>query len=152
MSLTSRSIPGCARRWRDSSPVHRPVIAGPRATAVVETVDAAAVVNSRAAVIWRTELLRRLARDRPATLSLTFLVLVMLAAIAAPFLGLKDPLQIAPLERLAPPLSPGHLLGADEQGRDMLGRLVWGARTSLLTGILPVVVGGGIGGVLGLVA
>lgn len=119
---------------------------------MVETIDAAAAVSSRAAVNWRSDLLRRLVRDRPAALSLTFLVLLMLAAIAAPLLGLKDPLQIAPLDRLASPFSPGHLLGADEQGRDMLSRLVWGARTSLLTGILPVVVGGGIGGLLGLVA
>jgi peptide/nickel transport system permease protein len=84
--------------------------------------------------------------------SLFFLDLLIFATVAAPVLGLKDPLAIVSLDRLASPGSPGHLLGADEQGRDMLSRLIWGGRTSLLAGIIPVALGGAIGGLLGLTA
>ena len=128
------------------------MIAGPRVAAVIEPVDGGEVGAPARRVAWGREIARRLERDPAAAVSLAFLVVVALAALLVPSLGLKDPLQIAPLDRLASPFSPGHILGADEEGRDMLSRLVWGARTSLLTGILPVVVGGGIGGFLGLVA
>ena len=128
------------------------MIAGPRATAVVEGLDAAVAGAPTARVNWWSEIRRRLAHDRAAAVSLVFLLIVGLAAVAAPVLGLQDPLLITPLDRLASPFSSGHLLGADEQGRDMLSRLVWGARTSLITGIVPVIVGGGVGGLLGLVA
>ncbi len=128
------------------------MITGPRATAVVEALDTSAAGAPTAGINWWTELQRRLSRDRPAAVSLVFLAIVIIAAVAAPVVGLQDPLKITPLDRLASPFTGGHLLGADEQGRDMLSRLIWGARTSLLTGILPVVIGGGIGGLLGLVA
>jgi peptide/nickel transport system permease protein len=123
------------------------MIVGPQAAPLAEGFGPAArVVN------WPTELRRLLRRDRVAAGGLVFLVLLVLASVAAPILGLKDPLAIVPLDRLAPPGSPGHLLGADEQGRDMLSRLIWGGRTSLITGIAPVALGGAIGGLLGLVA
>jgi len=128
------------------------LIAGPRATAVVEPLDTASAGAPTAGVnLWK-EFRGRLSRDRPAAVSLAFLILVAVAAVAAPILGLRDPLDIHAVDRLASPFTAGHLLGADEQGRDMLSRLVWGSRTSLLTGILPVVVGGGVGGLLGLFA
>ena len=128
------------------------MIAAPRATGVVEGLDAAAAGAPTARVNWWREIRRRLSHDRAAAVSLLFLLVVGLAALAAPVLGLQDPLAIVPLDRLASPFSPGHFLGADEQGRDMLSRLLWGARTSLVTGIVPVIVGGGVGGLLGLVA
>lgn len=128
------------------------MIAGPRAAAVVEVGDAAVTGAPTARVSWWSEIRRRLSQDRAAAVSLVFLLIVGLAALAAPVLGLQDPLAITPLDRLASPFSAGHVLGADEQGRDMLSRLVWGARTSLITGIVPVVVGGAVGGLLGLVA
>jgi len=126
------------------------MIAGPQAAPVPEAAGAGAAGWRTAG--WPTELRRLFARDRMAAASVAFLGLLVLVTLAAPVLGLQDPLAIAPLDRLAPPGSPHHLLGADEQGRDMLSRLVWGGRTSLLTGILPVAVGGVIGGLLGLVA
>ncbi len=48
--------------------------------------------------------------------------------------------------------SPGHLLGTDGQGRDLFSRLLYGARVSLLTGIVPVLVAGSIGSVVGIAA
>ncbi len=129
------------------------MIAGPQTTPVADTLGAIGAGAGTARVVsWPTELRRRLSRDRLAAASLVFLVLVILVSVAAPLLGLADPLAITAADRLAPPGSPHHLLGADEQGRDMLSRLIWGGRTSLLTGIIPVAVGGAIGGLLGLTA
>lgn len=56
-------------------------------------------------------------------------------AAAAPLLPFQDPNQISTANRLQPPLFPGHLLGTDEFGRDLLSRLVWGGRVSLLAGL-----------------
>jgi peptide/nickel transport system permease protein len=126
------------------------MIAGPQAAPAVEAAGARATAAQ--VVGWPAELRRLLRRDRMAAASVVFLGLLILASLAAPVLPLQDPLAITPLDRLAPPGSPHHLLGADEQGRDMLSRLIWGGRTSLLTGILPVAVGGAIGGLLGLTA
>jgi peptide/nickel transport system permease protein len=125
------------------------MIAGPQAAPTAEVL---ADSPSLYVTSWPAELRRRLSRDRLAAGSLIFLGLLVLVSISAPILGLRDPLVIIPVDRLAPPFSPGHLLGADEQGRDMLSRLIWGGRTSLVTGIAPVALGGGIGGLLGLVA
>jgi peptide/nickel transport system permease protein len=125
------------------------MIAGPQAAPTAEVLaDSPSVYVAS----WPAELRRRLSRDRLAAGSLVFLALLILVSISAPILGLRDPLVIVPVDRLVPPFSPGHLLGADEQGRDMLSRLIWGGRTSLVTGIAPVLLGGGIGGLLGLIA
>ena len=61
--------------------------------------------------------------------------LVALTLLSAPWLPLADPNQIDPPQRLLPPLSPGHPLGTDELGRDLLSRLIWGGRLSLATGL-----------------
>ena len=68
------------------------------------------------------------------TALLAILACVLLAALA-PWLPLPDPDAVDTPHRLRPPLSPGHLLGTDEFGRDLLARLVWGARVSLLAGV-----------------
>lgn len=95
---------------------------------------------------------RTLFRD-PVTLVCLIVLLLMIAAAAlAPWLGLADPFQASVLNRLKPPGTPGHLLGTDELGRDMLSRLVYGARLSLTMGILPVALALVVGGTLGVIA
>jgi len=126
------------------------MIASPQASPVTEGLGVE--TQTRDVVSWSAELRRLFSRDRAAAVSLLFLVALIFVTVAAPILGLKDPLTIVPIDRLASPGSPGHLLGTDEQGRDMLSRLVWGGRTSLVTGITPVALGGAIGALLGLVA
>ena len=90
-----------------------------------------------------------LARHRLGVASAAVLVLIVLAALAAPLLPLADPDHVETAGRLRAPLSPGHVLGTDEFGRDILSRLVWGARVSLLAGFgtagLAMVVGVGLG-------
>ena len=77
---------------------------------------------------------RRFGRNRLAALALLLIVGVVLAALLAPYLPLADPDTVDTPNRLRPPLTAGHLLGTDEFGRDLLSRLVWGARISLLAG------------------
>jgi peptide/nickel transport system permease protein len=77
------------------------------------------------------------------------LVLVVAAAALAPQLPLPDPDTVDTPQRLRPPLTPGHPLGTDEFGRDLLSRLVWGARVSLLAGVGTAVLAMLVGVVLG---
>jgi peptide/nickel transport system permease protein len=90
-----------------------------------------------------------LARNRLAALGLAVVAGVALVALAAPLLPLADPDATRLGERLLRPLSPGHLLGTDHLGRDLLARIVWGARVSLAVGavasLFAAVAGSGIG-------
>jgi peptide/nickel transport system permease protein len=95
---------------------------------------------------------RRLMRDPVSMVCAAILSLIFLAAIFAPWLGLADPYQGSMIRRLQPFGTEGHPLGTDELGRDMLSRLVYGGRLSLLIGILPVFNAFVIGTVLGVIA
>jgi len=78
------------------------------------------------------------------------LVFVM-AAVFADVLAPHDPLQIrAPLSLQAP--NAEHLMGADVMGRDMLSRIMYGARISLAVGVFSVLLGGGLGVIIGLMS
>jgi peptide/nickel transport system permease protein len=76
---------------------------------------------------------------------------VLLAAIAAPLVAPYDPLAISIQDRLLPP-GWAHWLGTDQAGRDVLSRMIFGARASLLVGIGAVVIGALIGVTAGLVS
>jgi peptide/nickel transport system permease protein len=81
------------------------------------------------------------------------LAMILLVAMLADLLPLPDPnLQDLSASLLAPGVSPDHLLGTDQLGRDMLSRLVYGARLSLLIGVIGMVLGAIVGTALGLVA
>jgi peptide/nickel transport system permease protein len=73
------------------------------------------------------------------------LLVIVGAAVFAPWLAPADPYKASMLRRLLPVGSPGYLLGTDELGRDLLTRLMYGGRTSLLIGVLPVLCAFGIG-------
>ena len=100
---------------------------------------------------WRTVALR-LGRDRLTILCLLVLLLILLSAILAPEIAPYDPTRANMVMRLQPLFTPGHLLGTDELGRDMLTRLMFGGRMSLLMGFVPVALALLIGGGLGVVA
>jgi peptide/nickel transport system permease protein len=68
----------------------------------------------------------------------TVLLAVILSALLAPYLGLLNPAEGSLIDRLQPPGTLGHILGTDELGRDMLSRLVWGGRISLVVGFAAV--------------
>ena len=95
---------------------------------------------------------RRLRRD-PATVVFCLLMLaIVLAAVAAPLLSPFDPYKESIILRLKPFGTRGHWLGTDELGRDILARILYGGRSSLLMGVGPVVFAGLVGGSLGVLA
>lgn len=95
---------------------------------------------------------RRFLRDRLAVICLVILMMLILAAIFAPYLGLADPYKASMIRRLKPIGFDGHPLGTDEQGRDMLARLIYGGRLTLFVGLMPVVFAFFIGSALGIIA
>lgn len=95
---------------------------------------------------------RRLIRDKTAMGAACVLLLILLAAIIAPIIAPMDPLEGRLINRLKPIGTEGHLLGTDELGRDMLSRLIWGGRLSLLMGVTPVVLAFFLGSALGIIA
>lgn len=76
---------------------------------------------------------------------------IVLATIFAPLLAPFDPYKESIIGRLKPMGWKGHLLGTDELGRDLLSRLIYGGRVSLLMGLVPVAIAVVIGGTLGVV-
>lgn len=78
-------------------------------------------------------------------------IIAMGAAALAPALVPHDPLQQRLLERLLPPGSPGHLLGTDNFGRDILSRTIFGSRISLLVGFVAVALAATAGTAVGMV-
>ena len=85
-------------------------------------------------------------------IGLFILIIFIALSMFAPFLNLHDPLKMNISERFAPIGATNHLLGTDNLGRDLLSRLIWGARPSLIIGLVPVVIGIIISSILGGVA
>ena len=89
--------------------------------------------------------------NRAAQAGAVVVVLVVLMALLAPFVAPYEPEAIDLRARMQPP-SAAHWFGTDELGRDVLSRVVWGARPSLLVGLVSVAMASLVGTLLGLVA
>lgn len=105
----------------------------------------------------RAGFLRALMRSRSGMLGAALLLLIVLAACLADHLPIANPTRRSLAIRLLPPFwaeggVAAHLLGTDSQGRDILARIVHGARSSLIVGLAAVALSGAIGMALGLVA
>ena len=96
-------------------------------------------------------LLGRLLRNATTVSAITVLMVFALIAIAAPVLAPYDPYQVFPDQALLPP-GYAHWMGTDLLGRDILSRVIYGARISLLIGFVSVSISGVVGVVLGLLA
>ncbi|MGE0228182.1 MAG: ABC transporter permease [Dehalococcoidia bacterium] len=94
----------------------------------------------------------RFMTKRSGVAALGVLAVIAVAAVAAPLLTPHDPLSGRATERLLPIGAAGHLLGTDEQGRDMLTRLLYAGRLSLVTGTMPVLVATVLGTAIGATA
>ena len=102
------------------------------------------VAHSYGAEVWG-----RLVRQKTALVAAAVLLMLVGTAVAAPLLSRDDPLNGKVSERLKPIGTPGHVLGTDEQGRDMLARVLYGGRISLVTGIVPVLLALTVGTLVG---
>ena len=118
-------------------------IAGPRAAAA----ELAPPLPSRS----RRPVLRSLLRDKTAMLGLAVIVALVGAAVFAPLLAPQDPNHVDVLHKFAHP-SPSFPLGTDNLGRDILSRLLFGARLSIGTSVVAGLLIGLIGTVIGLIA
>lgn len=98
-----------------------------------------------------SRLLGRVVRHRPAFVGSLMVATLVLAALVGPVLHPADPLKLAIAERALPP-GPGHWFGTDDFGRDVLSRVLHGARISLQVGTLVVGVAAVAGTLLGLLA
>jgi len=99
------------------------------------------------ALLWR-----RFRRDRAAVLGALIVLATIGCALLAPVIAPVDPLKQDAVNRLQPLGTPGHLLGTDTNGRDVLSRLIYGSRVALLVALVPVLFSGLLGLTLGLLA
>ena len=88
-------------------------------------------------------------QNKLAAFSAVLIVVIILMAVFAPLVSPYDPYAQALKDRLLTP-SAAHLLGTDELGRDMLSRIIYGARISLTIGLVPTLISMVIGTALGL--
>lgn len=99
-----------------------------------------------------TRVARQMRREPVALAAALILLLIVAAAVFAPWLAPADPYKASMLRRLLPVGSANHWLGTDELGRDMLTRLMYGGRLSLLMGVVPVLAAFLVGTSVGVLA
>src|SRR6266436_7532076 len=116
----------------------------------LDTFEEQAAPATRVRGYWRSVLYRL--RHDPVTLAFGAVVLlIVLAAIFAPWVAPFDPYKESIVGRLKPFGWRDHLLGTDELGRDMLSRILYGGRISLSMGVVPVLIATIVGGMLGVI-
>ena len=116
-----------------------------------ESVAVAAPTAAAPAQSRRSGVRARLARDRIALVAAIVLGLIVLAALAAPLVSPYDPYYTDLSKSMQPP-SAEHWFGMDNTGRDILSRVLYGTRNTLMMGLAGVLIGGAFGGVLGIIA
>ena len=114
--------------------------------------DAGAPAKTARTGSARPGTLALLLNNRLAALGLVVLAIIALLAVLTPLLPLDDPAFTDPANRLLPPGTPGHLLGTDHLGRDILSRLLWGTRVSIAVGLSATAIAAFFGSLIGLVA
>ena len=97
-------------------------------------------------------LIRRLRTNSLAFIGALSILGAILLALLAPVLAPYDPTAMDTPNRFAPPGSPGHILGTDEFGRDVLSRVIYGSRVSLPVAVIAVLIATVIGGTSGLLS
>ena len=96
--------------------------------------------------------LKLISRNKLALFGGLLIILIFVISFLSPFLPLKDPDITKTSDRYLLPFSEGYFLGTDHLGRDLLSRLLWGTRLSLLVGISAALISATIGSILGTIA
>jgi peptide/nickel transport system permease protein len=107
---------------------------------------------SPARVDSRPGALGQFGRNRVAVFGAALITVIAVIALLAPVLPLADPDHTDLARRMAPPFSAHALLGTDQLGRDMLSRLIWGTRVSLVVGVVAAVIAATVGSAIGILA
>jgi ABC-type dipeptide/oligopeptide/nickel transport system permease subunit len=105
------------------------------------------IQNSKWKMFWNA-----LRKDKLAVSGCTIVFIILIVSLFAPVFAPFDPNAGDGSLRLMPPGTSGHLLGLDDQGRDILSRLIWGGRISLITSLIPIILAFGVSLLLGLIA
>ncbi len=124
----------------------------PESTGLLVDLEEDRSIRARLYYIWRL-----LWRDKAGLIGLIVFLIIIIAAISAPLLAPHDPLQQNLIASRQPPFwaeggSFEHLLGTDNLGRDILSRIIYGARVSIMVGFLGVSIAFSLGMVIGLIA
>ena len=120
-------------------------------SAVINPPAAAGTSTAGAKIERRSALAVRLMRDPVALVSAVLLSLIVLAAAFAPWVAPYDPYYTDLPKAMQGP-SAEHWLGTDNTGRDMLSRVLFGTRNTLMMGLAGVLIGGALGTLLGILA
>jgi peptide/nickel transport system permease protein len=115
------------------------------------TAPTLAAPKSPRLVSQRQRAWRSFASNRTAVIGLVMILLIVAIAVAAPLLAPHDPLAQSVRDRLHGP-QLDHLLGRDDKGRDILSRVIFGARIALIVGLCSVLLGGVLGTAIGVAA
>jgi len=115
------------------------------------------IVASELPEAERSRTWRKLSRNPAAIAGALILLIVIAAAVAAPYVAPHDPMRQSLLRRFTPPVwlqggNPSYPLGTDQVGRDILSRIIYGARVSLVVGLAAVAVSLVVGVTLGLLS
>ena len=105
---------------------------------------------------YRSEIflaLRAATKDKVALAGVVVVICFIVISIFAPLISPYDPLEAdLTVGRIAPPFSPGHILGTDNQARDVLTRLIWAGRVSIPIAVAPIIVSSVLGIIFGLLS
>jgi peptide/nickel transport system permease protein len=98
----------------------------------------------------RKKIVRTFVQNKAALVGLALSLIVVLTCLAAPYLPLPDPVNQTLSKRFKAP-SLEHPLGTDNFGRDVLSRVIWGGRVSMVVGVLSVLIAMSLGTIIGLI-
>ena len=121
-------------------------------SAIAASLPTAALAAAQRSPGYWQSVLGRLLADKLAMAAGVVVLVLLVLALFGPWLAPADPYQASMMKRLAPIGSEGYPPGSDELGRDMLSRLIVGARLSLFMGLTPVLLAFVIGSAIGILA
>lgn len=98
------------------------------------------------------EFVRAVAADKRMLAGSAVVLTIVVVSSFAPLLSPYDPIEVFSGLRNSPPGTPGHILGTDQTGRDILSRLIWGGQVTLIMGTVPVLAAMVVGTFLGITA
>jgi peptide/nickel transport system permease protein len=122
--------------------------------AQAQSIELQTLKNVKIRTFW-DRVVRGISTSPSAIVSLSVVLLMIFVAVTAPWISPHDPIKVDIIKRLAPPIFQGteypqFILGTDQMGRDVLSRLIYGARVSLQVGVFATLISASLGMVIGI--